>query len=41
VTHGASSRFWACYDRLPAEVRAQADKQFALLKRDESHPSLH
>jgi len=40
VTHLASSRFWSCYDRLPAETRAQADKQFELLKRDAAHPSI-
>jgi hypothetical protein len=40
VTHFASSRFWACYEQLPADVRAQADKQFALLKQNPAHPSL-
>jgi len=40
VTHFASSRFWACYEQLPADVRAQADKQFALLKQNPGHPSL-
>ena len=40
MTHVASSRFWSSYDRLPAEVRSQADKQFALLKRDSSHSSV-
>ena len=40
MTHLASSRFWSCYDRLPAQTRAQADKQFELLKRDSSHPSV-
>ncbi len=41
MNHFASSRFWSCYDQLPAEVRVQADKQFALLKQNASHPSLH
>ena len=40
MTHFASSRFWACYHLLPAEVRTQADKQFAQLKKNSSHPSL-
>jgi hypothetical protein len=40
VTHFASSRFWACYEQLPADVQAQADKQFALLKLNPGHPSL-
>ena len=41
MTHHASSAFWACYDALPAAVRALADKQFALLKENPQHPSLH
>lgn len=40
MTHFASSRFWAHYEKLPAEVRALADKQYALLKVNPSHPSL-
>jgi hypothetical protein len=40
VTHFASSRFWTRYEGLSAEARAQADKQFALLKENPSHPSL-
>jgi len=41
VIHHASPAFWACYDALSAEVRALADKQFALLKENPRHPSLH
>lgn len=41
MTHFASSRFWACYEQLPADVQAQADKQFALLKQNRGHPSLY
>jgi hypothetical protein len=41
VTHRATGRFWRHYDALPKEVRDQADKQFALLKANPSHPSLH
>jgi hypothetical protein len=40
VIHTASARFWACYEALPAEVRALADKNFNLLKADPAHPSL-
>jgi hypothetical protein len=40
LKHYASSRFWALYDSLPAEVRALADKNFELLKADPKHPSL-
>jgi hypothetical protein len=37
----ASAKFWALYQSMPAEIRAAADKQFALLKSDSRHPSLH
>lgn len=40
MKHTASARFWRCYDALPGEVRALADKNFELMKRDASHPSL-
>jgi hypothetical protein len=39
--HLASPRFWTLYEALPTEVRALADKNFALLKSDPRHPSLH
>jgi hypothetical protein len=41
VNHSASSQFWRCYDALPPEIRALADKSFALLKENPRHPSLH
>ena len=41
MNHFASSRYWTCYESLPTEVRQQADRQFALLKSNPSHPSLH
>jgi hypothetical protein len=41
LKHHASSRFWALYDILPEEVRALADKNYLLLKRNSKHPSLH
>jgi hypothetical protein len=40
VNHTASARFWRCYDSLPVDVRALADKNFKLLKSDPTHPSL-
>jgi hypothetical protein len=41
MAHFASGKFWAAYQRLPLEVRQSADKNFALLKADPKHPSLH
>jgi len=41
LKHSASSRFWAQYRALPADVRELAEKSFRLLKADPSHPSLH
>ena len=41
MTHHASAAFWRCHDALPAHVRELADKNFALLKVDPRHPSLH
>jgi hypothetical protein len=40
LRHFASPDFWACYRRLPADVRKLADKNFELLKADPRHPSL-
>lgn len=33
--------FIALYDALPPTVQRAADKQFALFKKDQGHPSLH
>ena len=41
MRHLASTQFWTLYEALPADVRALADKNFALLKSDPRHPSLH
>ena len=41
MIHHASPAFWGCHDVLSAEVRALADKQFALLKENPRHASLH
>ena len=40
MRHFAATAFWFHYRRLPAAVRALADKNFALLERDERHASL-
>jgi hypothetical protein len=41
MEHRATENFWRAYDLLPSEVRSRADKQFALLKTNSQHPSLH
>jgi hypothetical protein len=41
LKHHASTKFWALYDALPAEIRTTADKNYALLKENSKHPSLH
>lgn len=40
MKHSTSSRFRACYDALPGEVRALAKKNYELLKSNPRHPSL-
>ena len=41
MNHFASPNFWKCYYALPANIRELADKNFALLQTDPTHPSLH
>ena len=41
MRHFASPTFWQAYAKLPANVRALADKNYALLKDNPQHPSLH
>lgn len=41
MRHFASPAFWDAYAKLPENVRALADKNFALLKENPQHPSLH
>ena len=41
VKHFAARSFWLFYHQLPKEVQSLADKNFALLKADERHASLH
>ena len=40
MKHLASRSFWDAYHRLPEQVRAIADKNYALLKTNPQHPSL-
>jgi mRNA-degrading endonuclease RelE of RelBE toxin-antitoxin system len=41
VTHLASPSFWRAYRDLPEHIRELADRNFALLKENPQHPSLH
>lgn len=41
LIHHASPRFWDCYHLLPTAIRQLADANFALLKQNPKHPSLH
>ena len=38
--HHATSRFWECFEKLPEPVQDLAQKNFSLLKQNQSHPSL-
>lgn len=41
MNHHATPAFWACYEALPADVRALADKSFELANENPKHPSVH
>lgn len=41
MKHLASPAFWERYNQLPAEVQEITDKNYALLKHNPLHPSLH
>ena len=41
MRHFASPAFWQAYRQLPDSVRALAEKNYALLKQNPQHPSLH
>jgi hypothetical protein len=41
MKHLATNSFWEQYACLPESARIQADKNFALLKSNPKHPSLH
>jgi hypothetical protein len=40
VRHFASPSFWEAYAKLPENIRALADKNYALLKENPQRPSL-
>jgi hypothetical protein len=40
VRHFASPTFWETYAKLPENIRALADRNYALLKQNPRHPSL-
>ena len=39
--HRTTERFWKCFEKLPESVQMVSKKNFALLKANPSHPSLH
>lgn len=41
MKHLASPSFWKAYEQLSEGIRALADKNYALLKSNPQHPSLH
>ena len=41
MNHHTTGDFWACYKSLPEAVGVLADRNFARLKTDPNHPSLH
>ena len=41
MRHFASPNFWAAYQKLPLPLRELADRNYALLKSNPKHPSLH
>lgn len=41
MIHRATPKFWESHQRLPKEIRELTDKNYALLKHDPQHPSLH
>ena len=41
MNHFASPSFWSAYQSLPSVVQRIADKNYAILKENPKHPSLH
>ena len=41
MKHLTTPKFWELYQNLPSQIQELADKNFALLKQDATHPSLH
>ena len=39
--HRTTARFWTCFARLPETDQRAARQNFALLKENPAHPSLH
>ncbi len=39
--HRTTNRFWKCLENLPEHIQKISKKNFELLKRNSSHPSLH
>jgi len=39
--HRATSRFWKCFQQLPAIIQKHAKENYSLLKENPRHPSLH
>lgn len=39
--HRTTERFWECFNKLPPSVQTISKRNFELLKKDPSHPSLH
>lgn len=41
MNHYTTPRFWELYNKLPANIKKLADKNFEILKKDKDYPSLH
>jgi hypothetical protein len=41
MKHFTVPSFWESYEKLPADIKDQADKNYQLLKENPNHPSLH
>jgi hypothetical protein len=41
MKHFTVAEFWEHYEALPDEIQSLADKNYALLKENSYHPSLH
>ena len=41
MKHFTLPSFWKCYHSLPEQIQKLADKNYALLREDTFHPSLH
>lgn len=37
----ATTRFWKCYQALPAEIQKRAKEMYGFFRNDPWHPSLH